>query len=146
MSKHFRMKMNRKKIRDDEMEMVKVCMIGMIAIILAIKLKSYQQEFSIYISLVACVLILFYAINHLKTIVAFIDYIGKNLILPGEYFKILLKMVGITYVCEFGVSICKDAGYHAIASQIEMVGKLSILVISTPIIMALLETVTQILQ
>lgn len=52
----------------------------------------------------------------------------------------LMKMVGITYVAEFTSGICKDAGFGALGGQIEIFGKLSILAISTPILLALLET------
>ena len=51
-----------------------------------------------------------------------------------------MKMVGITYVAEFTSGICKDAGFGALGGQIEIFGKLSILAISTPILLALLET------
>ena len=52
----------------------------------------------------------------------------------------LMKMVGITYVAEFTSGICKDAGFGALGGQIEIFVKLSILAISTPILLALLET------
>ena len=58
----------------------------------------------------------------------------------------LLKIVGITYIADFSSNLCKDAGYGAIAGQIEIFGKLSVLAISTPILMALLETVQSFLK
>jgi stage III sporulation protein AD len=56
------------------------------------------------------------------------------------YLTALLKMTGITYIAEFSAGICKDAGYGALAGQIEIFGKLSILALSMPIVLALLET------
>ena len=41
---------------------------------------------------------------------------------------------------EFSANLCRDAGYQAVAGQIEMFGKLSILVISMPVLLVLLET------
>ena len=52
----------------------------------------------------------------------------------------LLKMAGITYIAEFASGICKDAGYGAIGTQIEIFAKLSILAVSMPVLLALLET------
>jgi stage III sporulation protein AD len=49
-------------------------------------------------------------------------------------------MTGVTYISEFSAGICKDAGYGALAGQIEIFGKLSILALSMPIVLALLET------
>ena len=45
----------------------------------------------------------------------------------------------------FASQLCKDAGYSAIASQIEVAGKLTILTISMPILMALLKTIHEFL-
>lgn len=56
------------------------------------------------------------------------------------YLATLVKMIGITYVAEFASGICKDAGFGSLGTQIEIFGKLSILAISTPILLALLET------
>ena len=57
------------------------------------------------------------------------------------YLQIVLKMIGITYVAEFSVNLCKDAGYTTIASQIEMFSKISILLLALPIIEALLNLI-----
>jgi stage III sporulation protein AD len=50
-------------------------------------------------------------------------------------------MVGITYAAEFAMNICKDAGYAAVGNQIELFAKLSILVLSIPVLTVFLETV-----
>ena len=56
------------------------------------------------------------------------------------YLSTLIKMIGITYVAEFAAGICKDAGYGAVGTQIEIFGKLSVLAVSMPILLALIET------
>ena len=45
----------------------------------------------------------------------------------------------------FSSGICKDAGYQAIAAQIEIFGKLAILVVGMPVLLALLETIQEFL-
>ena len=62
------------------------------------------------------------------------------------YLKILLKIVGIAYIADFAASICRDAGYSAVAGQIELTGKISVLTVSTPIVLALLNTISEYLQ
>ena len=51
-----------------------------------------------------------------------------------------LKVIGITYICEFCANLCRDAGYGSIAGQIELSGKLSVLMLGLPILLTLLET------
>ena len=63
------------------------------------------------------------------------------IVVDGRYIGLVVKMVGITYVAEFAANICKDAGYAAIGSQIEIFAKLSILVVSVPVLGAFLETI-----
>lgn len=78
-----------------------------------------------------------------------IDGIGKiqsYIKVNQSYIQILIKILGITYVSEFSASLCKDAGHAAIAGQIELVGKLSILAVSMPILLALLDTIHQFLR
>ena len=47
----------------------------------------------------------------------------------------------LTYLAEFSSDLCKDAGAGALASQVELFGKLSILVLCMPIMTSLLETI-----
>ena len=65
--------------------------------------------------------------------------------LQDSYLKILLKMVGITYIADFSASLCRDAGYSAVAGQIEFYGKISVLSLCTPVLLALLETINDFL-
>ena len=62
------------------------------------------------------------------------------------YISTLLKMMGVTYVAEFASGICKDSGYQTIAGQIEIFSKITILVLSMPILVALLKTIQDFLS
>lgn len=63
----------------------------------------------------------------------------------SEYLGILLKITGIAILTEFAVSICNDSGESAIANKIELGGKIIIISISIPIIVALIELIISIL-
>ena len=58
---------------------------------------------------------------------------------------ILIKIIGISYLCEFTSNICRESGFIAVASQIEIGGKLTMMVMSMPILMAIVETITSVL-
>ena len=78
-------------------------------------------------------------IDALRTIANYIN-------MDTAYIGTLIKMLGITYVAEFSAGICKDAGYQTIALQIEIFGKLAVLVLSMPVLMALLNTIKEFLS
>lgn len=125
--------------------MLKIGIMALAAVLLASQFKGYKNEYSIYISLAAGILIFIYSISRLEFILDTINEIQKYIKFNTEYVGTLIKMIGITYIAEFAASICKDSGYQAIASQIEIFGKLSILAISMPVILALLETIESLL-
>ena len=80
-------------------------------------------------------------VSRLKILVDLLAQIGDYIQMDAAYTGTLLKMLGITYVAEFSSAICKDAGYQTIAVQIEIFAKLAILVLSMPVLMALLSAI-----
>ena len=123
------------------MDILRIPMIGMTGVCLAIPLKSYKAEYGMLISLGTCVCIFIYLVTKLEIVVEYIGRIETVLNLDGGYIRLMLKMMGITYVAQFAAEICKDAGYGAVGSQIELFGKVSILFVSMPVLLALLQTV-----
>ena len=112
------------------MDILKIAMIGMAGVCLAIRLKSYKAEYGMLISLGTCVCIFIYLVTKLEIVVEYIGRIETVLNLDGGYIRLMLKMMGITYVAQ-----C------AVGSQIELFGKVSILFVSMPVLLALLQTV-----
>ena len=126
------------------MEIMKLALVGIVGILLAVPLKSYKAEYGIYIGIAVCLVILGYGMQYFTGILSSIEQLRKYLNNNYSYITVLLKAVGATYACEFCAGICKDAGYGGIAGQVEMVGKLYILLIGMPILMALLESIQSI--
>lgn len=123
------------------MDIVKIAILGIAGILLAIPLKKEKGEYSIFISMAVCICIFVYILTKVETIVQFIGQLQPLIAVDGRYISLVLKMVGITYIAEFAINICKDAGYAAIGNQIEIFAKLSILVVSIPVLTVCLETI-----
>ena len=77
----------------------------------------------------------------METVLLFVESIKSQLPVDSRYIGLVVKMVGITYVSEFAANLCRDSGYSAIAGQIEMFAKLSILGVSVPVFGAFLDAV-----
>lgn len=112
--------------------MYKVAVIGITAAFLGMTLKKEKGEYAMLIGIAAGCFIFGYAMLQLSVIVDFVRELMEKLPVKSNYFGQILKMLGITYICEFAASICKDAGYQAIAMQIEMFAKLAIVALSIP--------------
>ena len=120
--------------------------VGMIAVLTAVQFKSRGMEFGIYIILAAGILIFFYSAGKIRIILEAVRQMQSCIQLNQAYLTALLKMAGITYIAELASGLCRDAGYSAMGAQIERFGKLSILAVSTPIILALFETLEAFLK
>lgn len=121
--------------------MLKVAIIGIVAVLLYMQLKQAKSEFGLYVTFAAGILIFVYAYQQLEYIINTINRIQSLIKVNDTYIEILIKMVGIAYVSEFASAVCKDAGCSMIGSQIEMFGKLTILAISMPVVLSLLELI-----
>ena len=126
--------------------MIKVAAAGIAAIVLAIIFKKGKEEYSLYISISACILILLLGISKLQVILDTVEQLQGYIEVNKGYIGILIKIIGITYVTEIASSLCRDTGYQAIGEQIELVGKLTILAISMPIMLAIMDTINNLLR
>lgn len=127
------------------MEIIKIIGIGLIALIVIIILRQYRPEFAVYASLIAGALILLLAMDKFAGIVRLLDSLANKANINNQFLSILLKITGIAFLTEFAVSICKDSGESAIASKIDLGGKVIIIGMSIPIISALLELIIKVL-
>ncbi|MCT4598090.1 MAG: stage III sporulation protein AD [Vallitalea sp.] len=128
------------------MEAVQVVIIGIVSTILIVILKKNNAEFGIYIGIAASIVIFFIIIDKLGIMIDFISRISSLINISDIYIKILLQILGIAFITEFGAQLCKDAGQQAIASKIEMVGKIMILIISMPVILSIINMISDILM
>ncbi len=127
------------------MSVLTIGILGIAGALLAVELKGLKGEYGIYLVAAVGLVIFFYGVTKLKTVIETIRQVQSYIRLNRVYLEVLLKMIGITYIAEFSSGICKDAGYGSLGSQIEIFGKLSVLAVSMPILLALLDTVQQFL-
>lgn len=118
---------------------------GLVAVILIIILKQYRPEFAIYVSIIAGAIILIMSIDKISSIIDLLTNLANKTTLNMEFLTLLIKITGIAILTEFAVSICKDSGETAIASKVDLGGKVMIIAMSIPIISSLLETIIKIL-
>ena len=118
---------------------VKVGLLGITAVFLALILQKEKAEFAMLLVLAAGMLLFTYILLRMQTIVSFLSDMLDYLPVDKTYLLPLLKMLGIAYIAEFSSSICKEVGYSAIAGQMELFAKLSIVALSIPELMYLMD-------
>ena len=120
--------------------MIQAVMIGITGVFLALFLKQTKPEYAVCVSAGTGIL-LFPVAERLSLVIENIRLIQSAISIQSAYIQVLLKIIGITYISEFAADICRDAGCAAVAGQIGVFAKLSILAVSMPIVSALLQTI-----
>lgn len=123
--------------------MLKTALLGIVTIVLAMAMRQGKAEYATFVSFMGSILIAWIAVQLLDGITGSFVRLEQLLHLDMEYVALLMKMIGVTYLSEFSSALCRDAGYSAVAGQIELVGKLTILTIGMPIVMALFELMVE---
>ncbi len=122
-------------------ELVKVGFLGIAGVLLAVQFKGQKPEYAIYIGFGISLLIFAFAIRQVGAVILQLDRLRGYLDGAEGYLAILLKVIGITYICEFSAGICKDAGYQAVADQIQVLGKLAVMFAGLPVLFAVISQI-----
>lgn len=123
------------------MSMMQVAAVGVAGALLSICFKTEKTEYGILVGIGISILLFSCILGKVGMLFDTIREIQSMLQIDGSYLTVLLKMIGIAYVGEFAAGICRDTGHQTIAAQVELFGKLSILVLSLPVLTALLQTI-----
>ena len=121
--------------------MIKVGIIGIITVLAAVFLKGVKAEYGICAGICGSIILVYIAVTKFSGILGIISGFKRYTGSDSDYVLILIKMLGIAFTAEFSSNLCRDVGYSSVAAQIELIGKLSILLISAPIVEALLDTI-----
>lgn len=127
------------------MEIIKVAFFALTALFIYLLLKQNKSELGMLIVLVAGAGIFLYMIGQLGEVIDFINDIANKANIDTVYIGIVLKILAIAYITSFFSEICKDSGAGSIGSKVEFAGKIMILGLAIPILMAVLDSILQIL-
>lgn len=125
--------------------MITTAILAVTTVFLVILVKQLKAEYAILILLAGGMLILRYGVEQLSQVLDTVETLTEYMPYVSGYLGTFVKMIGITYLCEFTSGLCKDGGCQSLGSQIEILGKLSILAISAPVLVALFETIESLL-
>ncbi|WP_303861114.1 stage III sporulation protein AD [Alkalibaculum bacchi] len=121
------------------MDIFQIAIIGIVATLLIVLIKKYNPEYQIFIAVATGVIILFVIYSYLGPILQSFQSLWSKTDIDNSYFEIILKVIVIAYITEFGAQICKDAGENSIGMKIELAGKVIIVYLSVPIVLSLID-------
>ena len=127
------------------MLIVKVASIAFVALFIMMMLKNTKSELNPFMAITTCALIFFIVIDPLKEIITFLQTIADKANIDTVYIGIVLKILAIAYIASFSSALCRDANVDSLGTQIDFAGRIMILVLAVPILMAVLNSILQIM-
>ena len=109
------------------------------------KSDTYGSEFSLFVRLVAVIILLVFIASQLSSVFEIIYDLAGRIQMENVYLSIILKVIGVAYLAEFGYKLCKDGGEEALGSAVQFAGKVMIFMVASPVIFALVEMITNLL-
>ena len=118
------------------MEVIKIVGVSIFAVIMIIILKNYRPEMALVLSIITGIGIMLYAISKMSSVINVLNDLVSKSGVNTDFLLIIIKVIGIAYIVEFGKNVCIDAGQSSIATKLEMAGKV---VLTIPLISSLVN-------
>lgn len=130
----------------ERMQWIQFIGIGLIGMILAVLFRQHKPEYAPLISLAAGLAVVFLLLGQLEPIFFQMEEILQQAGIGTEYIVVLLKSLGICYITQLAADTCRDAGESAIASKMELAGKITVLTLAVPYFTGMLQTVGELIR
>ncbi|AFM42247.1 stage III sporulation protein AD [Desulfosporosinus acidiphilus SJ4] len=125
------------------MEIWQIVGLALIVTVISVVLKQFRPEIALQLSILAGATIFIMILSKIKVIINLLQTLADQANISSYYLLIVLKIVGVAYLAEFGAQICRDAGEGALATKIEIAAKVGVVVLAIPIIVAITESLVR---
>lgn len=123
------------------MEIAKIIAFGLVGTIFSVLLKKENPQIAMLTAAATGIVIFLMLCSPLGELISLLKETAEQAGVGEGYFSIVLKVIGIAYLTQFGAQLCADAGESAIAAKIELAGKVLMMAVAAPVLTGLLETV-----
>lgn len=128
------------------MSIVRIAGLSLVAVAASVAVKQIKPEIGLYIPIIAAAVIFIYALSAMSGILDEISGKLESYGLNNEYMAVLFKSLGIAYITQFATDCCKDAGESAIATKVELFGKVMVLACALPVMFSVLDMIDEVLS
>ena len=123
-----------------------IIVIGIIGALVCVVINQYKPEYTVLAAIATGLVILLLLMPELSSILDYINDISQIGKIDLSFGKTIVKALGICIVTQLASDTCRDCGQSSIASKIELGGKVSVLAVSIPIFVSLIETVQELIN
>ncbi len=112
------------------------------SVFVIIPIKKHSPTIALAASVCAGVMILIYVLDGMIEIKEHIGVIGSAAGMDNEWLVSVIKITLISFIGQWGIQLCRDAGENSVADKCETAVKIIVTVICLPYIDKLFELVT----
>lgn len=127
------------------MEIIPLLGMTIITVVLITLLRQSRPEMALLLSVLVGVLVFLRLVGRLTELVEAFNFLASRANIDHLHLQTVFKVMGVAYLAGFGAQICKDAGEGALALKLELAGKIVILFLAIPVMVAIMEMVLRIL-
>lgn len=121
--------------------MLHILIVVICVVISCFLIKKEAPAFVLVVVLITSVVISIYMLQTFSVITGYINVLTNNINIEKGYIKIIMKITGLSIATQLVSDICRDNGFNAMAAQLELMCRISIVMLSMPVVLALLEMV-----
>ena len=114
-------------------DILKILGIALFVVILSFVFKELKKEYSAMLLAAGGIIIILWGLSKIYPVVGYMRELADSSAV-SEYFSVILKVLGISFIVQIGADICRDFGESSIASKIEFAGKAVILATVLPLL------------
>ena len=122
---------------------VGVCLLSAVAVI---TVRRFAPEYAMLISLVSGCVVLVALVVTSSGLFTKIEEVFVASGLDIGIFKIVLKCLGLCYITNFAVDVCRDFGQTSLGSKVELAGKISVTVLTLPLVEDILKAAVELVK
>ncbi|HRY12334.1 MAG TPA: stage III sporulation protein AD [Syntrophomonadaceae bacterium] len=127
------------------MDIAQVIGLALVTTVFLMLLRQEKPVMAVLLSLAFGVIIFISMLDKLSAIIDIMRELTQKAGINNFFFSTVLKIMGVAYLGEFAAVICQDAGEQAVAKKIEFAAKIIIAVLALPILVAILESLLELM-
>ncbi len=128
------------------MELMGVMALSLTSAFAAAALKKYAPETAMLLAVSSGIVVLLMLLMKLSPLIgewqSLLDAAGMN----AAFGEVLLKTIGICFLCQFTADACRDAGQSSLASKVELASRITIVITAFPLIENILQIIAGLMK
>lgn len=116
------------------MQLTAVVGLAVVAAVICTVLKQFYPEYAAAAAILSGTVILLFLCDALHPVTEMVDQLSKSAGLESTYLAAAMKMIGLCWISTLGADICRDTGQSALASKVELAGRIAVLIAVLPMV------------